>query len=273
MSLLSNSSSGLETMEPSDPAASNTAPARSGGTRAAAAASFSIATYNIHSCVGLDGRREPERVAEVLHELDADVVALQEVDSRRLKTHGHWIDQFAYLAELTGYEAVPGPNVVDHSGSFGNVLLSRFPVRRTRAVDLTFSTWREPRGAIDAELALGSRRLRVVATHLGLTLRERNAQVAQLMDVLLAEGDETAPCVLLGDLNEWRPRGGSLRPLMGELEGSPQRATFPTWRPLLPLDRIFARNAWFEHVEAHRSARSRIASDHLPLKAICRWTD
>ncbi len=234
---------------------------------------FTIATYNIHSCVGLDGRRDPERVAAVLAELDADIIALQEVDSRRVKSGRGWVDQFEYLAKLTGYHAIPGPNVVDHSGSFGNVVLSRYPVVRSHRMDLSFTAWREPRGAIDVEVALGSRRLRVVATHLGLSVRERHTQVQQLLALLRARADRDLPCVLLGDLNEWRPRGGSLRPLMSQLQPSPQLATFPTWRPLLPLDRIFVNGTSMDHVAAHRSADSRVASDHLPLKAVCSWND
>lgn len=233
---------------------------------------FTVATYNIHSCVGLDRRMDPDRIVEVIGELDADIVALQEVDSRGRKGRKRAIDQFEYLAEATGMEPVAGPNLIGDHGSFGNVLLSRWPVMEVRRRDISVDR-REPRGAIGVTIAAGRHRLRVVATHLGLSLRERRRQVDDLLE-LVAPGPEDGAdgLVLLGDLNEWRRSGGTLTPLAGVLKPLPALPSFPSWRPLLPLDRIFvAGTIRPRSAKVHRSRLARIASDHLPVRARIEW--
>ena len=234
-----------------------------------------VATYNVHACVGVDRRYDPDRIAAVIRELDADIVALQEVAARDRR--GKLIDQFAYLAEATGFDAVPGPCLIDRRGMFGNVLLTRRPVTAVRRIDLSVPG-REPRGAIDVNVATGGRDVRVVTAHLGLRLTERRQQVAKLLNML--DGDpaesEGRPCILLGDLNEWRRRGGSLQPIESNLGPMPISSTFPSWCPALPLDRIFAVGESAEArpsvaVEVHRSRGARIASDHLPLRAVITW--
>jgi endonuclease/exonuclease/phosphatase family metal-dependent hydrolase len=236
-----------------------------------------VATYNVHACVGVDRRYDPNRVAAVIRELDADIVALQEVAARDRR--GTLIDEFTYLAKMTGFQAVPGPNLVDRRGIFGNVVLTRWPVIEVRRVDLSVAG-REPRGAIDFDLAVGGRPVRVIATHLGLRLRERRQQVARLLDALApaSASDGDGACVLLGDLNEWRRGGGSLRPLQNRLGPAPALATFPSWCPMLPLDRVFAfasgaRAGAVSAVDrqVHRSRTAIMASDHLPLRAAIAW--
>lgn len=233
-----------------------------------AAPALTVATYNIHSCVGLDRRCNPDRIVAVIREIDADVIALQEVDARRRRRRRHWVDQFDYLIEATGLQGIAGRSLVQHSGSFGNALLSRWPIGEFRRLDISFGNWREPRGAIDAQIHTAAGPVRVVATHLGLSLRERQSQVAALLEALDSFGDG-GDCILLGDLNEWRRWGGSLRPLMERMQVSPLQPTFPAWRPMLPLDRIFTSNGTrFGDLEVHRSPLARLASDHLPLKAV-----
>jgi endonuclease/exonuclease/phosphatase family metal-dependent hydrolase len=220
-----------------------------------------IASYNVHRCIGGDGRCDPARIASVLRELEADVVALQEVDS------DHWvrggIDQLVFLAEAVGFEAAAGPTVSRGSSHYGNALLTRWPLRRVRQHDLTVSG-REPRCAIDAEVDVDGALLRVVATHLGLGQRERRRQLRMLAGLM--DGDSAERVILLGDMNEWIP--GALQPLNARLAPSPRLRTFPARRPLLALDRIWVRpRGALQDARVHWSRAAAAASDHLPLVA------
>lgn len=208
------------------------------GRRQAPAGDVVVATYNIHTCVGVDRRYNPPRVARVLCELEADVIALQEVDARHRDLRQ--LDQWVYFSEETGLAAIPGPNVRDHHGRFGNALLTRWPVVAVRQLDLSVNG-REPRGAIDADLAVGNRLLRVVATHLGLRGPERQTQTERLLDALEREdGVRRDGIVIMGDLNEWRGRRGGILAMDRAIGPAPAPRTFPSWCPLLPLDRIYA---------------------------------
>lgn len=237
-----------------------------------------VATYNVHRCVGTDRRYDPDRVAAVIRELNADIVALQEVAFRGRKDR--LPDEAAYLAKATGLEGVPDLNLLSRRGKCGNLVLSRWPVKVVRRLDLTVPG-REPRGALDLDIAIGGRGLRVIATHLGLRLGERRRQVAQLLDALAAgsaaQGDRAcnSPCILLGDLNEWLPGGGSLRPLADTFRpAAPALATFPSSYPMLPLDRVFALGGPSPmDARVHRSRLARVASDHLPFRAVLAWDE
>jgi endonuclease/exonuclease/phosphatase family metal-dependent hydrolase len=237
--------------------------------------SVRVVTYNIHACVGVDRRYEPARIAAVLREIDADIVCLQEVDVRRgTRLHG---DQAAYLAEATGLQVILGAGPRNHRGRFANAILTRFPVTAARAIDLAVSDY-EPRAALDAELMIGDRVLRVLATHFGLHAGERRLQANRLIAALdepFTPGHRAARAVLLvGDLNEWRGRSGGIRDLDRCLGPSATPRTFPSWMPVLPLDRIYADGpAVLRDVHVYRSPLARLASDHLPLVGSLWWTD
>jgi endonuclease/exonuclease/phosphatase family metal-dependent hydrolase len=227
-----------------------------------------VATYNIHSCVGVDRRYAPDRVAAVLRELGADIIGLQEIDARRRRSGE--LDQRGYFADATGLAIVPGSHSRDHRGRFGNALLTRFPVRAVRHIDLSVAGY-EPRGAIDVELGVDGRTLRVVVTHLGLRATERRQQTQRLLEALAATGAAEATLVM-GDLNEWRGRRGGIPALDRWLGRAPARRTFPSWLPVLALDRIYANGAAsLRMVQVHRSPLARLASDHLPLRAAIEW--
>jgi len=242
---------------------------RRGARGEAATRGLVVATYNIHSCVGVDRRYAPDRVAAVLRELGADIIGLQEVDARRRRS-GEF-DQRGLLADATGLAVVPGPHSRDHRGRFGNALLTRFPVRSVRHIDLSVAGY-EPRGAIDVELAVDGRVLRVIVTHLGLRAGERRLQVQRLLEALAARPDGADATLLMGDLNEWRGRRGGIPALDRHLGRAPARRTFPSWLPVLALDRIYAAGAAsLRAVAVHRSTLARVASDHLPLRAALDW--
>lgn len=221
---------------------------------------LTVATWNIHAAVGGDGHFSPQRIADVLRETEADIVALQEVPLGGT----HWPDVLALLSQTLGRVGVPGPTFSVGGRHFGNAVLSRFPVLRTQCIDISFGA-REPRGAVDADIHCHGSPLRVIATHLGLRAAERRAQVARLLQVF-----DTAemPVLLMGDVNEWFVWGRTLRTLVSHFQSVPAPATFPARRPIFALDRIWIRPRHrLVRVRVHASALARLASDHLPLIA------
>jgi endonuclease/exonuclease/phosphatase family metal-dependent hydrolase len=223
-----------------------------------------IASYNVHRCIGTDGRHDPDRVAAVLRELDADVIGLQEVACRR---GPGGVDQLAHLAHLTGLHAIAAPTVRAADAERGNALLTRWPVRAARFVDLSIER-REPRGALDVTIEPDGAALRVVVTHLGLRGGDRRRQVAALLGLLRG----TERLVLLGDFNEWFPAGVALRRLHGTLGRALAVRSFPSRRPVFALDRIWVRpRVALSAFAAHRSLLARVASDHLPVWGMVVW--
>jgi endonuclease/exonuclease/phosphatase family metal-dependent hydrolase len=241
---------------------------------AAESPSLRVVTYNIHGCVGVDRRYDPARIAAVLHEIDADIACLQEVGVRR--GTGLHPDQAAYLAEATGRRIILGAGARGHRGRFANAILTRFPVAAAHAIDLAVSDY-EPRAALDADLMIGERVLRVLATHFGLHAGERRLQanrlIAALDEPFMPDRRAAHAVLLVGDLNEWRGRSGGIRALDRCLGPSAAPRTFPSWMPVLPLDRIYADGpAVLRDVHVYRSPLARLASDHLPLVGTLWWT-
>jgi endonuclease/exonuclease/phosphatase family metal-dependent hydrolase len=233
---------------------------------AAAPCRLAVASYNVHRCIGADGRHDPRRVGDVLGELDADLIGLQEVASR-FDGDGA-IDQLAYLARATGLEAIAGPTLHHGRGHCGNALLTRRPVLAVERIDLSLPG-REPRGALDVTLALGTESVRVIVTHLGLRWRDRRTQVRRLLEVL---AEDEGFVVLLGDINEWLPRGGCLGRLHARLGHAAAVRTFPARRPVFALDRIWVQpRAALTALVAHASPLARRASDHLPVRGAIEW--
>jgi endonuclease/exonuclease/phosphatase family metal-dependent hydrolase len=222
-----------------------------------------VASYNIHGCVGPDRVRSTERVGAVLAELGAGLIALQEVGSRGANVDAD--DQAKSLARTTGMDLVLGPTIRAAHGDYGNALLSAYPICELRRHDLSLPR-REPRGAIDVVVDAEWTRLRVVATHLGLSLAERRSQVRRLLAII--EAGPRLPLVVLGDFNEWFSLGRPLRWLRRALGTTPAPRTYPARLPLLALDRVWARpSALLGPVRVHKTRSSRVASDHLPLVA------
>lgn len=230
-----------------------------------------FASYNIHGCVGTDRLADVERVASVLRSLEADVIGLQEVDCRHPQDDEP--DQLAQLAEATGLASVPGPTIREQEGYYGNALLTRFPVVDVVRTSLNYPN-REPRGMLDVILRVNNARVRVLVTHFGLIARERRHQVNVVLRILaIHEADATIArpfdaLVLLGDFNEWHPRSISLGRLHAALGRGPAVRTFPSRFPLFALDRIWTHpRDILRACQAMKSPLTRVASDHLPLRA------
>jgi endonuclease/exonuclease/phosphatase family metal-dependent hydrolase len=220
-----------------------------------------VATYNVHQCVGRDARHDPKRVCAVLDAMDADVIALQELQWDPAEAL-HLLEDFA---RTLGYRPIAGPTLLRAKGHYGNALLTRLPVLEHALLELTVNG-HEPRGAIDVMLDTGAQPLRVMATHLGLWPYERRWQMRRLLARLdLAPKTST---VLMGDLNEWFLWGRPLRWLRAWFGDMPAPPTFPGAFPLFALDRIWVRpRELMADLSVRKDKLARAASDHLPLVA------
>lgn len=218
-----------------------------------------VATYNIHACVGGDGVFDPHRIARVLSELNADVIALQEVEHHLVGSH----DLLEFLAASIGFTAIAGPTFLRRERHYGNALLTRQPVLSANLLDLT-TPHCEPRGAIEATLDWDGQAMQIIATHFGLRPSERRRQLRRLLDLCV-----TSPLpysILLGDLNEWLLWGRPLRWLRQQFADVPHVRTYPAKFPLFALDRIWVHpSVALQDIRAHKSPLARVASDHLPL--------
>jgi endonuclease/exonuclease/phosphatase family metal-dependent hydrolase len=213
-----------------------------------------IASYNVHGCVGTDGRKDAARTAAVIQELECDTVGLQEVD--------HRLD---YIARRVDMSVIPGLTLIRHDGPFGNALLTRRKILDVRRLELGYGR-REPRNALDVDLEVCGQPVRVIVTHLGLFAPERRWQVRKLIE-LVRETQQRL--VVLGDINEWFPFSRPLRWFNRLLGHSVVERSFPSRLPLLALDRVWVRpRPALLALKAHRSALAATASDHLPVKAI-----
>jgi endonuclease/exonuclease/phosphatase family metal-dependent hydrolase len=219
---------------------------------------FTVASYNIHKCAGLDRRVDLARIAQVLEEIDADLVGLQEV----------FRPQALELAERLGVQVAMGPTRERDGHPYGNAVLTRLAIRGSRTFDLSRPD-REPRGGIrlDLDMPKSDGLLHVFNVHFGLKIRERREQVRMLVREHILHDELTGPRIVVGDLNEWFP-GSVGRTLRRELTGPRIRRTHPAPLPIFPLDRIYwDRGLGVDGFRVHRSRLARVASDHLPVVA------
>lgn len=217
-----------------------------------------VASYNVHDCVGRDGVYDPLRIIKVIEDLNADIIALQEVT---LDDAGEIMQ---LIGEHTGMNAIDGTLITRGIGCYGNVLLGRMPMIMQGVHHLP-QRGRELRGVIQAEISWGDQAIRVFATHLGLSRAERRQQIAYLAQ--LCDTGE-APAILLGDLNVWYGPS-ELRPLVESGFHHYSVRSFPTWpRPLFSLDRIMVQLPLkVEACARHVAGRAQQASDHYPVVA------
>jgi endonuclease/exonuclease/phosphatase family metal-dependent hydrolase len=219
-----------------------------------------VATYNIHAGIGRDGRFNAQRIARVINELGAEVIALHEVES-----NSGDLGALGVLAAETGLRALAGPTMLRGEATYGNALLTCCDFSGVERIDLSVAG-REPRGALDVRLQCRGARLRVVAVHLGLRRAERGRQVRQIMKRI--DPADTLPTVLMGDMNEWILWSKPLRQLHQRFGRTGAPATFPAGFPLFALDRLWVRPGdRLIRLYRHVTPLSRIASDHLPLIA------
>ena len=232
---------------------------------------FRVVTYNVHKCRGMDRKVRPDRIAEVLQECDADVIALQEVLS--IPQDDVRLHQASYIATaLGGYSFFIGETRRLRGGAYGNVTLSRKPVPLHTHYPLT--SRREPRGCLRTDVQIGgSQWAHIFNLHLGTGFLERRKQAAMLLDGrVLLNSDLGSPRLVLGDFNEWTR--GLASQLMEkhfhtvDVSKFEKRAkTYPGFMPVLHLDHIYFDSGL--ELTAFRVLRNKltlIASDHLPLR-------
>jgi endonuclease/exonuclease/phosphatase family metal-dependent hydrolase len=225
---------------------------------------LTFASYNIRKAIGLDRRRDPDRIIAVLREIDADIVALQEADRRfGLKASAL---PLAALEQHTPYKPVPVAGRPDSIGWHGNALLVRRETIVAESAVVALPTL-EPRGAIRANLVVAGKRLRVVGMHLDLSGLRRRQQVRSVLHHIDAcHGD--CPTVMMGDFNEWSRHGGALREFGHGWRVLAPGKSFPSRRPVAQLDRIVISPDWrVLDTAVHHSALATRGSDHLPVFA------
>jgi endonuclease/exonuclease/phosphatase family metal-dependent hydrolase len=218
-----------------------------------------VVSYNVHACIGADGEFAPQRICDLLHELQADFIGVQELEDRVVG--GERVSE--YLARNLGMHACRGATLKRKDAHYGNLLLSSQPAMRTRMHDISIPG-REPRGVIEAEFGIFRRSVRVLVTHFGLQARERRRQVDDVLRIA-ADGEADVD-VLLGDFNEWRPGSYAVRALKKRFGAVPRLRTWPARRPALPLDSIcIAPLSACSAIDVVKSDAASQASDHLPL--------
>lgn len=231
-----------------------------------------IATYNIHRCRGLDRRVRPARIVDVLREIDADIIALQEVLSIRGSAREK--DQARYISEEMKMIYAVGGTRIHKGGIYGNVVLTRLPLHESKNYDISVPG-REQRGCMRADIsANGSGLLHVFNVHLGTAFIERRHQGRKLVNEAILNNEELSGArIMLGDFNEWT-RGLTTRLLAAHLTSAdirahlPRSKTYPGVLPFLHLDHIyFDRSLSLERMTLHKSRTALVASDHLPLVA------
>lgn len=223
-----------------------------------------VASYNIRKSIGTDRRRQPDRIMQILGEVDADVVALQEVD-RRFGQRATTLSP-DLIVDFTGYMPVRFGIREQSLGWHGNVLLVRkgIEVRNQQRIELPAF---EPRGAVMADVVIGGTTLRIVGMHLGLLGNSRMKQAEAIVSHL-EKLENNVPTVIMGDLNQWAEDGKCLEAFARHHDVIPLGPSFHSRRPMLQLDRIItSRDFRLEAAGVHRSALARTGSDHLPVWA------
>jgi endonuclease/exonuclease/phosphatase family metal-dependent hydrolase len=222
-------------------------------------------SFNIHGGRSLNGRRDLSRINHLLDHLDIDIGVFQEMETRVSSGgRGNGVD---ILAGPGRPHHLPGPSITGESGWYGNLIVSRYPIRRGLVHNLETHPSLEPRNAVDALVDTPYGRIRIIGTHLSLSMVERWSEARNLIRLVRAvEEEKKNPIFLMGDINEWWRMSKLLRYLNSVMTPLPCKSTFPSFLPFLRFDR-----AWYDaeniRVIAHRLATRKIMrlSDHLPL--------
>ena len=233
-----------------------------------------VMTYNVHGCVGMDGKHSPHRIARLIAQFNPDVVALQELDMGRLRSHGH--DQAKIIARYLRMDHHFHPAWKLEEEQYGDAILSRLPMRLVRAAGLPSPPGQpgsEPRGALWVSVDVDGAAVQIINTHLGLGRLERQTQSRALLDrEWMLHPDFNGACVLCGDFNTlpgtgvYRRFRRRMHDAQKSIEGHRPKKTWFGRYPLGRIDHVFVSSpVQVIKVEVPKTGLSRVASDHLPL--------
>lgn len=224
-----------------------------------------ILCFNIHGGYSLDGRRDLKRVHDLLEKLDIDIAVFQEMETRPKR--GGTATDVNELAGGARPHHMMGPTLKDGQGWYGNLLVSKYKIKRAQVHTLEKKWDIEPRNAVDCVIETPLGTLRIIGTHLSLAAWERKNEVPMLIKLVeQVEEEEKNPVFLMGDINEWRASSRLLKYLGSVMTELPAGRSFPAFFPLFRLDRV-----WHDspHVRAKATVLDdyevRKLSDHLPL--------
>jgi len=223
-----------------------------------------LLSFNIHGGRSLEGERDLTHVHALMQDHNIDIGVFQEMETR--KSRGKSTDDVVQLAGPERPFHFIGASITDSHGWYGNLIVSRYPMTRCHVHNLETNRFLEPRNAIDALVETPLGKIRVIGTHLSLVARERwteGKNLLRLMDDI--EARPVNPVFLMGDINEWRPTSNLIRHLNKLMKKVPCGATFPSFRPILRLDRVWHDSQFKVSVRVLRDRSIRRLSDHLPL--------
>lgn len=225
-----------------------------------------ILTFNIHGGYALNGTRDLSRVHTLLESLGVDIAVFQEMETR--PSRGGTATDVNELAGRARPYHMMGPTLKEGRGWYGNLIVSRYPIRRALVHSLE-KKWDtiEPRNAVDVTIETPMGKLRILGTHLSLPAWERKVEVPKLMQLVKqVEEEEKHPVFLMGDINEWRKSSRLLRFLDEHMVQVRAGATFPVFFPFLHLDRVWHDSPYIKaRAEVIRDHGVRQMSDHLPV--------
>jgi endonuclease/exonuclease/phosphatase family metal-dependent hydrolase len=224
-----------------------------------------ILCFNIHGGYSLDGRRDLTRVHDLLEKLQIDIAVFQEMETR--PSRGGTATDVNELAGAARPYHMMGPTLKEDKGWYGNLLVSRYPIKRAQAHSLEKKWDIEPRNAIDCVIEAPLGTLRIIGTHLSLASWERKNEVPMLMNLVeQVEDEEKSPVFLMGDINEWRASSRLLRFLNEKMIELPAGRSFPVFFPIFRLDRVW-HDSPFVRAKAIvlKDKDVKKMSDHLPL--------
>lgn len=236
-----------------------------------------ILSLNINAGFDLSRRRFLlPALRDAVHQVDADVVLLQEVlgeHAGHARRHAQWPlqAQHAYLAHALWPHHAYGRNAELAEGHQGNAVLSRFPIAAHGNHDISIAG-HEARGLLHAIIDVPNmlQPLHVMNVHLGLRESHRQFQVSQLVEFIDTQIPAGAPLLVAGDFNDWRTRAhprlraSGLREAFEDSYGR-LALTFPSTRPVLPLDRIYFRDVDVFSASVLRGRPWSRLSDHAGL--------